>query len=149
MMLNRKLRAALAALGLVGGTLALGVAVPATASAATGCPSGATNVYSYPYYNSAGQLAAVGYVYAYRADVCIGLTSQGPYYGVRKYMSAWITQSWDGKSVGDDSGYYLYYAGPVSYANGDGAMCFDYHFYMLDASGHVIVNDDESPQGCD
>ncbi|HET9170957.1 MAG TPA: hypothetical protein VFN97_16085 [Actinospica sp.] len=138
MILNRRTRAAVTALAILGGTMAGGVAAagPAAAVAVSGCPTDGAEV-SWNFYDSSGHLAAIGYLEQDTNGSCAKLVAQGAYYGERKWMDVEINNGF-GTTYIVDHGYYSYYAGPI---NGPGyPVCAEAYFKMDDSGGNQIVS---------
>lgn len=137
--LNRRVRRPLTALLLLAGVAAAIPATASTASAADGiCPSGNYAPASENFYDNAGHLAAIATIFRYQWGTCADLVAQGVYYGESKYMS--ITTYSDNATSASDSGYYRYYAGPVSLGDSVGGLCARTHVVMNYPSGAGMIN---------
>lgn len=139
MKFSHKVRVPLAALAILGGTVAGGVAAAGPAAAAsTACP----NAESFDFYDSSGHLAAIGYYERFGGngnDFCAQLIAQGAYYGESKYMEVDINNG-NGSKYITDGGYYSYYAGPITLQYPGYPACPQVHFQMDDSSGNQILN---------
>lgn len=135
-----RLRAVAVGIALLGTTLVGGVTTAGPAAAASGpsCPSGGHELPPSVYKDSAGRVAAIGYIYTYNWGGCAYLVAQGPYYGMYKWMDVQIRA--DNGQTGYDAGHFLYYAGPVSASSPTtGSQCMTVWFDMLDSSGTRVV----------
>ena len=149
MTMTHKLGSALVTAALAVGALGIGVSTATPASAAaSNCPSGYASHQTYDFYDGSGNLAAVGYVFGYRDDVCTDLVARGSYYGQYKWMSDGIID-YPGTGTGSiwDNGYYREYAGPIQISDVYGELCKAFYFGMQDTSGNWIFNTSETV-GC-
>ena len=139
MNVSRKVRSALVAAALAGSSLVggVGAAAPASASGAS-CPSSNWPLISYPFYDSSGRLAAIGYIQQYDNGGCAYLVAQGIYSGMYKWMDIQIKDVYATGQTGYDGGHYYYYAGPVSIHPGNG-NCLEVWFDMQNSSGNWVV----------
>lgn len=136
MIFNRKARAAVTALAILGGAMAGGVAAAGPAAAVSGCPTDGAEQ-SWNFYDSSGHLAAIGYLEEDTNGSCAKLVAQGAYYGERKWMHVEINDGF-GTTYIVDQGYYSYYAGPI---DGPGwPVCARARFQMDDSGGNQIFN---------
>ena len=139
---GRKLQALAAGMALLGTTLvgAVTTAGPAAAASGPSCPAGALGGSSHVYRDSAGRVAAIGYISTYNWGGCAYLVAQGPYYGMYKWMDVQIRT--DNGQTGYDAGHFMYYAGPVSATSPTtGSQCMTIWFDMLNSAGTRVVQD--------